>query len=208
MRLLGKIGLAAMIAASSFGGQASAAVINLDLTGVVSSGVYDYSFPGITIFSISLSGLTPFTLHEGDTINGTITLDTPLTVPISPRQFLFAIFNGPSLFSGTVSNFSSAIFSNSGGSTGLTGDELSGGCVCFGPGYVRFDSGAFTFDKFTFTEFVETLSSPYDLDSATLVYQIDVPSVPEPATWALMLAGFGLVGSALRRRQGAGAHLA
>ncbi len=32
--------------------------------------------------------------------------------------------------------------------------------------------------------------------------------VPEPATWALMLAGFGLVGSALRRRQGAGAHLA
>ena len=32
--------------------------------------------------------------------------------------------------------------------------------------------------------------------------------VPEPATWALMLAGFGLVGSALRRRQGAGAQLA
>lgn len=32
--------------------------------------------------------------------------------------------------------------------------------------------------------------------------------VPEPATWALMLAGFGLVGSALRRRRGAGALLA
>ena len=32
--------------------------------------------------------------------------------------------------------------------------------------------------------------------------------VPEPATWALMLAGFGLVGSALRRRQSAGGRLA
>lgn len=27
------------------------------------------------------------------------------------------------------------------------------------------------------------------------------PAVPEPATWALMLAGFGLIGAALRRRQ-------
>ena len=28
------------------------------------------------------------------------------------------------------------------------------------------------------------------------------PSVPEPASWALMIAGFGMVGSALRRRRG------
>ena len=208
MKLLGKIALAAVIAASSLGAPASAAVINLDLTGVVSSGTYDYTFPGITIFSISLSGLTPFTLQQGDTVNGTITLDTPLTVPISPRQFLFAIFGGSGAFSGIVSNDSSATFSNSGGPTGLTGDSLSGGCDCFGPGYVRFDSGAFTFDKFSFTETVTTLTTPYDLDTATLLYQIDVPSVPEPATWALMLAGFGLVGSALRRRQSAGAHFA
>ncbi len=26
-------------------------------------------------------------------------------------------------------------------------------------------------------------------------------AVPEPATWAMMIAGFGLAGSALRRRQ-------
>ena len=30
-------------------------------------------------------------------------------------------------------------------------------------------------------------------------------AVPEPATWALMIGGFGLVGSAMRRRQSAGA---
>jgi hypothetical protein len=27
------------------------------------------------------------------------------------------------------------------------------------------------------------------------------PGIPEPAAWAMMLAGFGLVGSAMRRRQ-------
>ncbi|HEU4968186.1 PEPxxWA-CTERM sorting domain-containing protein, partial [Sphingomonas sp.] len=27
-----------------------------------------------------------------------------------------------------------------------------------------------------------------------------IPSVPEPATWAMMIAGFGLIGGALRRR--------
>ena len=143
MKLLGKIALAAVIAASSLGAPASAAVINLDLTGVVSSGTYDYTFPGITIFSISLSGLTPFTLQQGDTVNGTITLDTPLTVPISPRQFLFAIFGGSGAFSGIVSNDSSATFSNSGGPTGLTGDSLSGGCDCFGDSQIKTSADAF-----------------------------------------------------------------
>lgn len=32
------------------------------------------------------------------------------------------------------------------------------------------------------------------------------PAVPEPATWAMMIAGFGLVGSAMRRRTTTGAR--
>ena len=35
------------------------------------------------------------------------------------------------------------------------------------------------------------------LDYVTL----DVASVPEPATWAMMIGGFGLAGAALRRRR-------
>lgn len=34
-----------------------------------------------------------------------------------------------------------------------------------------------------------------------------VPGVPEPASWALLIAGFGLVGGAMRRRRSAPAHL-
>jgi hypothetical protein len=31
--------------------------------------------------------------------------------------------------------------------------------------------------------------------------QVVIPVVPEPATWAMMIAGFGLVGAAMRRRE-------
>ena len=34
-----------------------------------------------------------------------------------------------------------------------------------------------------------------------LTYSLSAGGVPEPAAWAMMLAGFGLVGSAMRRRQ-------
>ena len=34
------------------------------------------------------------------------------------------------------------------------------------------------------------------------VFQVEVSAVPEPESWALMVAGFGLAGVVLRRRQG------
>jgi hypothetical protein len=36
--------------------------------------------------------------------------------------------------------------------------------------------------------------------SGTLDGTLDAPAIPEPATWALMICGFGLAGAALRRR--------
>ena len=39
------------------------------------------------------------------------------------------------------------------------------------------------------------------VDNFTLGAATPVSAVPEPATWAMMIAGFGLAGSALRRRR-------
>ena len=36
----------------------------------------------------------------------------------------------------------------------------------------------------------------------SIIDSIAITAVPEPATWALMILGFGIVGSALRRRRG------
>ncbi len=42
---------------------------------------------------------------------------------------------------------------------------------------------------------------PYDWNQGLVTGFNDVAAVPEPATWALMIMGFGLAGAGLRRRQ-------
>jgi hypothetical protein len=51
----------------------------------------------------------------------------------------------------------------------------------------------------TFTSVVVT--SAADFAVAQLRYTIPSGVIPEPATWAMMIAGFGLVGAAARRRR-------
>ncbi len=59
-------------------------------------------------------------------------------------------------------------------------------------------------DVYVFDEAVDTVSAYVDDFSNTNVnyaFRIVGNGVPEPAAWAMMLAGFGLVGGAMRRRQ-------
>lgn len=44
--------------------------------------------------------------------------------------------------------------------------------------------------------------------SVTIALAPDTGAVPEPATWAMMIAGFGMVGSAMRRRRVSAAYTA
>jgi hypothetical protein len=44
-------------------------------------------------------------------------------------------------------------------------------------------------------------SRPAGFFSGTFDGQITVPAVPEPATWGMMILGFGIVGAATRRRR-------
>jgi hypothetical protein len=43
---------------------------------------------------------------------------------------------------------------------------------------------------------------PVGIFNGTVEGRLVAPAIPEPATWAMMVAGFGLVGGALRRRGG------
>jgi hypothetical protein len=51
--------------------------------------------------------------------------------------------------------------------------------------------------------FTQTTKNNPPGEQMTPTYQIglvQVPAVPEPATWAMMIGGFGLIGAAMRRR--------
>jgi len=51
-----------------------------------------------------------------------------------------------------------------------------------------------------FDDFSGAPDGIWDSGTLTVTYTPTTGGVPEPATWAMMIAGFGLVGSAMRRR--------
>jgi hypothetical protein len=71
---------------------------------------------------------------------------------------------------------------------------------------VYFDNGD-SFDRIVFTESPDV--GDYESDNHTVGYFITKGgTVPEPATWGMMILGFGLVGFAARRRDGLQSTLA
>lgn len=110
---------------------------------------------------------------------------------------------------------------------GMSGSNLLSGSYTFTPaasGSLAFQSGnnlyfegttEGSYDTYT-TNFASTVGSLYDLTfnlasygggeanglriTATNVTPGNVGAVPEPATWAMMMVGFGMIGFGLRRR--------
>ncbi len=75
----------------------------------------------------------------------------------------------------------------------LIGFDISGAT---GTAYLNIDSAFYTVNLATgATRFVDTIGS------GPLIGITATGAVPEPATWGMMLAGFGIVGSTLRRRR-------
>lgn len=77
----------------------------------------------------------------------------------------------------------------------VIGLHFGGGNTGFnGTGFWLLDAGAGT-DQITWSSNVQKGLSAGGLYSNT------IPGIPEPATWAMMLVGFGAIGSAMRRRK-------
>lgn len=73
-----------------------------------------------------------------------------------------------------------------------------------GPGthaYLSGGSDDFFYGFYTSARFSST--AYFTMDTLQLGLPNVSPGIPEPATWGLLVAGFGLTGSALRRRRGA-----
>ena len=92
-------------------------------------------------------------------------------------------------------------------SLGLTGAQADPGNCCRG----SYNDWMFTapiqlgngvYDFFTGTNCcVDTMSSPVRVTITGLALPPGIGGVPEPASWAMLIAGFGLTGAAMRRRR-------
>lgn len=86
---------------------------------------------------------------------------------------------------------------------GGAGTNFATGTFVTGKDASRVDIGPWG-DIYTWDEWYRYVNGYFDSEFAStdpVGYRIALQSVPEPASWAMMIAGFGLVGGSLRSRR-------
>ncbi len=191
-------------------GLAQAESYTLALEGDASNLTFETFVSGanqVSLGRLALDGFpAPIILAQGDELSATVTiLNGPVVVPASPGQVFGFEVRGPelpqfdalpganSVWGVTVSFYLGA---------DLVDSETSGCSNCAFAAVFRAPGASFAFDRIEVSGTFENLTSPYTISSADFSYQLSQP-VPEPATWALWLAGLGLAGAVARRRAAA-----
>lgn len=186
-------------------GQAQATTHDISLTGTLASGQFSSFDGGNTHYDqwlLQLDTFSSISVSQGDSINATITLDQSFTMPASAQLTSFAFFMTGTSFpaidtgtSGTTAFFNLTVPGSTGTtSSTTTSSQLANSVVFFPP-----NNGAMTFNSLTSNFVIDTLGAPVTLNQASISYTLFSPSaVPEPETYAMLLAGLGLVGFAAR----------
>ncbi|MFN3515090.1 MAG: PEPxxWA-CTERM sorting domain-containing protein [Phenylobacterium sp.] len=196
--------LAAMAAALLFGAAAPAAA-DTDFEGSHSV-TLNNSDPGLVVHSSPINTNFSFTLAEGGsqtislfslyTLESAINADDLTPKPI---EVLFG-FTLPVAFGGSVDG-------STVGWRSLTGFFQGGSVTWNGPVQLAFGNGGILEVALNNTTFNNGILWGTGNVGATIegtFTLVQAAAIPEPGVWALMIAGFGLMGAALRRQRALG----
>ena len=188
-------------------------IVTIDLTGASISGT-----PGNGMgLLVAGSTFAPISIASGDTLDYTINFSGTQAITVTEADSFYARLRA-------VSGASSTNVSGSGTLTLFTSPSISSLATSYS--YVSSDSAGQILDAvaafdptlprdvtFTGVRYVGTVNyttpgvpiRDYNLPSfqvagETVTVSGAAAAVPEPASWALMVVGFGVVGGALRRR--------
>jgi hypothetical protein len=190
-------------------GQAQAAVIvvnqTLDLTQPQAGGFFQ-GWQGTPAFN----GGFNVDIAQGDTFDFTIDFLGSQTLTLANLSFIWA-FSYSGEPASDVTGTGTFSFLDSLGSAFLTSNVKTDteGSVHFGQFFndSDFTGGLPTSITFSGVRYNGTLDSYSNQSITTRSYDnpallfLASPAVPEPASWVLMIAGFGLAGAAMRRRR-------
>lgn len=153
--------------------------------------------------------ISPVSLTVGDTLDLTLTFSGgPLTIGGGGALWIGLLTNaGPSATINTDS-----VLSFTGASANITGfgtlnqnNLFAHVGSYFGNSLYQTSAGDITFTSINqvVTLLSDNIGTPRDYQSAFFYYETSVVGggVPEPASWAMLISGFGLTGAAMRRRR-------
>ena len=145
--------------------------------------------------ALELTGFDPFTLQDGDTVTANVhVIGGPFSLPV--RDFMFFGFNLSDILGGVQPTSAST----TGQFTFGGGGSLPAGCGNCTSLISYTNNTPLSFNDVVATG-VFSVSSDYAINHISISYQVNNSAAPEPATWGLMILGFGGAGAMLRRRR-------
>lgn len=161
---------------------------------VTSNANFNHSL--FTSFGDHTSGKGLYFIANGSTLGGTVYTSSPIAV-VAGKRYTFGAFFA-NAYPASPANLDFQVALDGGPATSLGSFTIPGGSGVWNGASKFFSTGAATSVTLSFVDLNKTAGgNDFGIDDITL------SAVPEPAAWALMIAGFGFVGLGLRRRTSA-----